>query len=177
MEAEMKAKIDLKKHGGRVKGAGELPQKAAGDMPNTGAPGPTPAPDVISTPRAAHSGYGQNNFGGPSSLTPLDDSNKGVSPLAANIKATSERGSDAVLDAVIRKGVGAGSIDPLTGDVVTMAEGVAGTQIRKTGAGNVPLAFGQQSAAARQPTYPGPKQSVPKNLSESDVAPKFSTPD
>src|SRR5690348_3699432 len=92
METAMKAKIDMKKHGGRVKGAGELPEKAAGAGPAP--PNKTPAPDVISAPRASHSGYGQNSYPGPSSLTPLDDSNKGVSPLAANLKEAGERGSD-----------------------------------------------------------------------------------
>src|SRR5580704_8743732 len=99
----MTAKIDLKKHGGRVKGAGDLPATAAGNAPATGMPRPV-APDVISAPRASHSGYGQNNYAGPSSLTPMDDSNRGVSPLAANMKAASEAGSDPVLYRVITQG-------------------------------------------------------------------------
>jgi hypothetical protein len=95
----MKAKIDMKKHGGKVKGAGDAP----GDAPATGMP-KSVAPDVISAPRAAHSGYGQNSYAGPASLTPMDDSNKGVSPLAANMKAASERGSDSVLDGIVKDG-------------------------------------------------------------------------
>jgi hypothetical protein len=99
----MTAKIDLKKHGGKVKGAGDVPATAAGNAPATGMPRPA-SPDVISTPKAAHSGYGQNNYAGPASLTPKDDSNKGVSPLAANMKAAGERGSDSVLDTIAKDG-------------------------------------------------------------------------
>lgn len=100
----MTAKIDMKKfHGGKVKGAGDLPATAAGNAPATGMPRP-PSPDVISTPKAAHSGFGQNNYAGPSSLTPMDDSNKGVSPLAANMKAAGERGNDSVLDGIVKDG-------------------------------------------------------------------------
>jgi hypothetical protein len=82
---------------------GELPATAAGNAPATGMPRPV-APDVISAPRAAHSGYGQNGYAGSSSLTPNDDSNKGVSPLAANMKAAGERGSDSALDGIVKDG-------------------------------------------------------------------------
>ena len=68
----MAAKIDLKKHGGRVKGAGDLPEPAAGYAAQTGMP-KNAAPDVISAPRASKSGYGQNGFARASSLTPMDD--------------------------------------------------------------------------------------------------------
>ena len=159
----MAAKIDLKKSGGRVKGAGDLPAKASGDMPNTGAPGKSPAPDVITAPRAAKSGYGQNNYAGPSSLTPLDDSNKGVSLLAANMKEAGEVGSDPVLDAIVKAGTAAMNVTP-TGDAVTAAEGVVGSQLRKIGKGNVPDAFGMASNRSRQPTYPGPKETIPATL-------------
>jgi hypothetical protein len=146
----MKAKIDMKKHGGRVKGAGDLPATAAGDAAATGMPKAV-APDVISAPRASHSAYGQNNYAGPSSLTPMDDSNKGVSLLAANMKAAGERGSDPVLDAIVKAGTAAMDVT-LTGDAVTAAEGVAGTQIRKIAGKNVSDAFGMESARSRQPT-------------------------
>lgn len=167
----MVAKIDFRKNGGKVKGADEFPRTAEGNAPNTGMPR-SPAPDVISTPRASKSGYGMNSWAGPSSLTPMDDSNKGVSPMAANLKTSGERGSDAVLDAVIREGVGAGSIDPMTGDVVTMAEGVAGSQIRKIGAKNVPDSFGMESARSRQATYPGVKEKIPATTGATDEQPR-----
>ena len=165
----MAAKIDLKKHGGRVKGAGDVPDTADGNAPNTGMPKAV-APDVISAPRAAKSGYGQNGWAKASSLTPNDNSNDGVSPLAANMKAAGERGSDPVLDAIIQKGSAAMSIDP-TGDAVTAAEGVTGSQIRKIAATNVPDAYGMASARSRQPTYPGPAQSVPDKLVEDNGEP------
>jgi hypothetical protein len=149
----MKAKIDMKKHGGKVKGAGDAP----GDAAATGMP-KSVAPDVISAPRAAHSGFGQNAYTGPSSLTPMDDSNKGVSPLAANIKAAGERGSDVVLDRVITQG---------TARVDTAISG----QLRDISSNNVPDAFGMGSARSRQPTYPGPKGSMPATTAKSDAQP------
>jgi hypothetical protein len=109
------------------------------------------APDVISAPRASKSGYGQNGFARASSLTPNDDSNNGVSPLAANMKQAGERGSDPVLDAIVAKGSAAMDVT-LTGDAVTAADGVTGSQIRKIAEGNVPDAFGMASARSRQPT-------------------------
>lgn len=113
--------------GGKVQGATDLPATANGNAPNTGSPGRTPAPDNISTPRAAKSGYGQNGWSGASSLTPLDDANKGRSALGLNMSQTSEGQSDPVLDAIITKGTAAMSNDPV-GDAVTAAEGVAGSQ-------------------------------------------------
>jgi len=145
-----RAKIDLKKHGGNVKGAGELPATADGNAAATGMP-KNVAPDVISAPRASKSGYGQNGWAGASSLTPNDDSNKGVSPLAANIKQAGERGSDPVLDAIIQKGSAAMDV-ALTGDAVVAADGVTGSQIRKLSETNVPDHPGFASARSRQPT-------------------------
>lgn len=146
-----------------------LPKTAAGNSANTGMPKAV-APDVISEPRASKSGYGQNSYSGPSSLTPMDDSNRGVSPLAANMKAASEKGSDPVLDAIISKGSAAMSIDP-TGDAVTATEGVLGSQLRKIADGNVPDSFGMSSARKRQPSYPGPDSSVPGSLTDDNAQP------
>lgn len=100
-------------------------------------PAKIPAPDVISTVRAeqnAGNHYGLNGYTGASSINP---SEKVISPLAQSLKSASEKGSDPVLDAVASRGVGAGGIDPMTGDIVTMAEGFAGTQVRRIGSGNV----------------------------------------
>jgi hypothetical protein len=149
----MKAKIDMKKHGGKVKGAGDAP----GDAAATGMP-KSAAPDVISAPRASKSGYGQNGFARASALTPFDDSNNGVSPLAANMKEAGERGSDAVLDRVITQGT------------ARVDDSISG-QLRDIAPNNVPDAFGMGSARSRQPTYPGPKGSMPATTAKSDAQP------
>lgn len=114
-------------------------------QPRSGTTNKTPAPvkrvaapDFISqvkNPQNVGSGYGANGYAGPSSINP---GQMVRSPLAENMKSSSEQGGDPVLDAVIARGVGAGGIDPMTGDVVTMAEGVAGSQVRKIAAKNVP---------------------------------------
>jgi hypothetical protein len=82
---------------------------AKGDAPNTGSPGPTPAPrakapaapDSVSKLRAPSTGngYGQNGFAGRSSINPGEQE---LSPLAANLKATVD--DDGALDAVIARG-------------------------------------------------------------------------
>jgi hypothetical protein len=148
----MKAKIDMKKHGGKVKGAGDAP----GDAAATGMP-KSVAPDVISAPRAAHSGYGQNAYAGPSSLTPMDDSNKGVSPLAANIKAAGERGSDAVLDSIVANG--------------TRLDSSISSQLRDIAPNNVPDHPSMASARSRQATYPGARGALPATTAKSDAQP------
>jgi hypothetical protein len=159
----MKAKIDMKKHhGGKVKGAGDAP----GDAAATGMP-KSVAPDVISAPRAAKSGYGMNSYAGPSSLTPMDDSNKGVSLLAANMKEAGERGSDPVLDAIVKAGTAAMDVT-LTGDAVMAADGAAGTQIRKIAAGNVPDAHGMKS---RQAGDGSPGGTIPSKIGASSAQP------
>ena len=149
----MVAKIDQKKHGGRVKGAGDVPAKASGAGPTQ--PNKTPSPDVISAPRASHSGYGQNSFAGPSSLTPNQDSNIGVSAMAASLKSASEKGSDAVLDEVVRRGSAAAGISGrLAGDEPgPYYEGVGESQLRPVSSRQeVPDAHGMSSARARQPS-------------------------
>ncbi len=109
--------------------AGDVTRAAKNNAPMV--PNKTPSPDVISAPRAAHSGYGQNSYAGPSSLTPNQDSNMGVSPMAASIKSASERGSDAVLDEVVRRGVrAAGTSGRLSGEPGGVYEGVGESQLR-----------------------------------------------
>lgn len=88
--------------GGKIKGAGDFPAVAAGNAPDTGSPGFTPAPtrpaapDVISAPRhGTPAGYGMNSDAGAVSLVP---GQQRLSPLAANMKATRD---DPALDAVI----------------------------------------------------------------------------
>jgi len=166
----MVAKIDMKKTGGRVKGAGDVPAKASGAGPTQ--PNRTPAPDNISAPRAAKNGYGQNSYAGPASLTPNQDANIGRSALGLNMSQTSEGESDPVLSAIIAKGTGAGGVDPLTGDATTMAEGVAGTQVRKIGAKNVPDHPAMASARARQPSNDwGVSEKIPGALTDDQAQP------
>lgn len=147
--------------------------------PKSGATNKTPAPTRV---RASdlegvfggggqHDGqYGQNRYGGASSVAP---GQRVESPMAQDLRTTAAQGADGgnVLDAIAQKGVGAAGIDPLTGDAVTMAEGVAGSQIRKIGAKNVPDAFGMESARSRQPSYPGPKTNIPGGLSDDNAQP------
>lgn len=143
--------------------AGKLPETAAGNAPNTGMP-KNVAPDVISAPRAAKSGYGENSYAGPSSLTPNDDSNKGVSPLAANLKQSS---GDDVLDTIAKFGTAAmRAAEP--GDDVETVKGMPATQLRKLAPNNVPDHPAMASARSRQPSsYPGPNASVPASLDTS----------
>jgi hypothetical protein len=92
----------------------------------------------------------------------MDDSNKGVSPLAANMKATSERGSDNVLDSIVKFG-SAAMREALPGDDVEDVKGTPATQIRKIAAGNVPVHPSMRGAA------PGPK--IPGAPSWNEGAP------
>jgi hypothetical protein len=87
----------------RVKPAHDI---AKGNAPDTGSPGPTPAPtrpaapDVISRPRAATpAGYGMNSDAGPVSVAP---GTTRQSPLADNLRASVD--DDGVLDRVQREG-------------------------------------------------------------------------
>jgi len=131
-----------------------------------------PAPDFISqvkNPQNVGTGYGANGYAGPSSVNP---GQMVRSPLAENMKSSSEQGSDPVLDAVIAEGVGAGGVDPLTGDATTMAEGVAGTQVRKIGAGAPPDHPAFVSARARQPSNDwGVSEKIPGALTDDQAQP------
>jgi hypothetical protein len=142
--------VQAKHHGGKVKGA------APGDAPNTGAPGPTPAPtrpaapDVISRPRqATPAGYGMNSDAGPVSLAP------GVtrqSPLADNLRASVD--DDGVLDHVQQFGT-ARRDDSITG------------QLRKIADGNVPTSYGMKDAN----TGGAPRGTIPSTLGATNAQP------
>jgi hypothetical protein len=149
----MVAKIDMKKTGGRVKGAGDVPAKAKGAGPTQ--PNRTQSPDVISAPRAAHSSYGMGQYAGPSSLTPLDDANKGRSQLGINMSQTSEGESDPILNEIIKRGTAAAGISGrLSGEPGGVYEGVGESQLRpvstKQAVPTHPAMVG--SNAQRQPT-------------------------
>jgi hypothetical protein len=143
----------------RVKPAHDI---AKGNAPDTGSPGPTPAPtrpaapDVISAPRrATAAGYGMNSDSGPVSLSP---GMTRQSPLADNLRASVD--DDGVLDRVQRQGTA--RVD----DSIT-------SQLRSIGDKNVPDHPAMASARSRQPTYPGPKSAtLPATTGKSDAQPR-----
>jgi hypothetical protein len=107
--------------------------------------------------------YGANAYGGPSSLAP---GHKERASLTVN-----NDDSDAVLDAIKQHGTAAMRA-PLPGDDVESVRGTPATQVRDVSAANKtpihPAMVG--SNAARQPSYPGPKSSIPGALTD-DQAP------
>lgn len=90
--------------------AKEVQINAKANAPDTGSPGPTPAPTKRAIPTAPDQvsmirkpsavGYGMNGDVSPSSITP---GQQRLSPLAQNLKASSDDG-EGVLDTVIAKG-------------------------------------------------------------------------
>ena len=143
--------IAHKKHGGKVKGA------APGDAPNTGAPGPTPAPvrpvapDVISHPRAPiGAGYGQS--GGSENPSSINPGTKLESAMAANLRASVD--DDGLLDRIQRLGSGRGVIADVD---------LQSPQTRDVSKDPYPLAHGMKGASA------GPK--VPDKLGASVAVP------
>lgn len=115
---------------------------AKGNGPNTGAPGPTPAPtrpaapDVISAPRhATAAGYGMNSDAGPVSLAPGQQRR---SPLAENLKASVD--DDGCLDRVIREGT-ARVDNSITGQLRSIADKnvPAHPHMRPANAGGAPM--------------------------------------
>lgn len=135
----------------------------------TNAPGNAPGAGPVKTPAPTQrppgsekdftfgrQSYGANAYGGPSSLTP---GHKERASLTVN-----NDGDDPVMEAIKQHGVGAGGIDPMTGDTVTMAEGVAGTQVRKIAAKNVPGHPHMKDAN----TGGAPRGAVPANTGASN---------
>jgi hypothetical protein len=132
----------------------QVKTSAKGNAPNTGAPGPTPAPDEVSQVRSpTRAGYGMNGYAGPSSLNP---SKAQMSPLAANLKASID--DDGALDRVIRDGT-------------ARVDSEITSQLRDIADKNVPDAHSMTSARSRQPTYPGPKESVPLKIGATNAPP------
>jgi hypothetical protein len=101
-------------------------QPAKGNAPNTGSPGPTPAPKARVVPQApdqitfvrkpSPAGYGQNGPQ-PSSINPGQQM---LSPMAANLKASSDDG-EGVLDTVIARGT-ARQDESVTGQLRKIAD-------------------------------------------------------
>ena len=130
---------------------------AKGNSANTGAPGPTPgptkkviptAPDAVSFVRKpTPAGYGQNGPANPSSINPGQTL---MSPLAANLKASSDDG-EGCLDTVIARGTARRD------DVVTC-------QLRQIADKACPPAFGMKDPNANNPK-------VPATLGASNGAP------
>jgi hypothetical protein len=119
-----------KAHGGRVKGFGP----ADGNGPNTGAPGPTPAPtkkvapDVISAPRnATPEGYGMSPGHNPSSIAPGEQL---LSPMAEVLKEASDDGE--------------GALDRVIGEGTARRDNAISDQLRDIAPGNVPDAHGMK---------------------------------
>jgi hypothetical protein len=114
-------------------------EAAKGNAPNTGAPGPTPAPtrpappDMVTNPRAPHgTGYGTNQDAGPASIEP---GTTRASALAANMRASVD--DDGCLDRIQKNG--------------TRMDDSINTQLRKVAADPYPTTFGCEGAK------PGPK--------------------
>jgi len=124
----------------KVKPAHDVEASAKGNAPATGMPkqpAPRPvAPDQISSIRKpSPQGYGMNGGAvNPSSIPPGANV---MSPMAANLKASSEDG-EGVLDTIIAHG--------------TKLDTEITSQLRKIAPNNVPDAFGMESARSRQPT-------------------------
>jgi hypothetical protein len=152
----------------QVDGSKNKPVKttATGNAADTGTPVSLPpikpakvaAPDVVSQTRNeqnAGSHYGLNGYRGPSSLNPGEAVK---SPLADNMS-----GDDTVLAAVQKFG-SAAMRAPEVGDDVEDVKGTPATQIRKIADSNVPDHSAFASARTRQPSYPGPRETIPSTL-------------
>jgi hypothetical protein len=144
--------VQAKHHkGGKIKGAGE--------GPNTGAPGPTPAPtrpalhDLISAPRGpgAIAGYGQS--GGANNPSSIPPGTRVVSPLAANLESSID--DDGVQTAVIANGTARNSAR-VTNQLRDIASRNVPDHPRMSGpskGGTVPATIGTTSApVVRKPT-------------------------
>ena len=115
--------------------------KAKGNGPATGMQ-KTPAPDAISAPRSG-SGQGHGSNGPVGNNPSVEPGKRVLSPLAQNLESSVD--DDGCLNRIIREGT-ARQDDSITSQLRTIADG------------NVPDAFGMESARKRQPTYPGPKK-------------------
>ncbi len=125
---------------------------APGDAPNTGAPGPTPAPVKYVNPPLAERdftpGYGTNHAPGSSSLTPGE---KATSALADNLKAKAAEGDAGdLLQTIIERGTSRGSAAQVE---------LQSPQTREVDKSPYPATFGMKGASA------GPK--VPSKLGQS----------
>ncbi|HVA17446.1 MAG TPA: hypothetical protein VMV59_07000 [Candidatus Dormibacteraeota bacterium] len=137
---------------------------ARGDAPNTGAPGPTPAPvkrvvpaapDAVSSIRhpTLAADYGQNGYVGRTSTNPGE---RVASDLAENMRATA---GDDVLDNIIARGTARADAEfelqsPQTRTVdaspITPAFGMRSRTAGQEG-GKVPASLGATSTAPKDP--------------------------
>jgi hypothetical protein len=136
----------------------QVKEAAKGNASATGMPR-SEAPDEISRVRSpSGSGHGMNGDPNGSSVAP---GKRVVSPLGLNLEQSSD--DDGVLNAIMQKGSAAMSTTP-TGDGVTAADGVVGSQLRDISAKNVPDHSAMASNRTRQPSYLGPRETIPSTL-------------
>lgn len=133
-------------------------QAAKGNGPATGMQ-KTPAPDQISNPRAPGvAAYGES--GGPNNPSSVPAGHRVISALGANLESSVS--DDGVRDRIIREGT-ARQDDSVTG------------QLRDIAAKAPPDSFGMASARSRQPSYPGPKETIPARIG-AKAAPALPNP-
>lgn len=133
-------------------GAGNPPGKknvkttATGNAADTGTPVSIPPksrpPEYDKDFTWGRSGYGANAYGGASSDTP-------GKRTRADMSVNNDDG-DPVLNTIRQHGTAAMTADP-TGDRVDVG-GMPAPQVEEIGKGNVPDAFGMESARKRQPS-------------------------
>lgn len=155
-------------------GAGNPPGKkkvtttATGNAADTGTPVSIPPtkrpPEYDKDFTWGRQGYGANAYGGASSDTPGKRTRADMS--------VNNDDSDPVL-AALRLHGSAAMRSPEVGDDVEDVRGTPATQIRDVSSANKtpihPAMTGNN--AARQPSYPGPKEAIPGGLSDDQAAP------
>lgn len=153
---------------GNPPGKKNVTTTATGNAADTGTPvsiAPTKRPpDYEKDFSWGRQGYGSNAYGGASSDTP-------GKRTRADMTVNNDD-SDPVLSALRLHGSAAMRV-PLPGDDVESVKGTPATQIRDVSAANKtpihPAMVG--SNAARQPSYPGPKATIPGALTDDETQP------
>lgn len=150
---------------------------ATGNSKDTGTPKSLPPTKRIAftdqvgaaAGKGGDGGYGENRYGGPSSVNPGQTVE---SRLATDLRTTSAAGADGgdVLETIQKFG-SAAMRNPLPGDSVEDVKGTPASQTRDISDKNVPDAFGMASARPRQPSYPGPAATVPATLADDNAQP------
>ena len=153
---------------GDAPGKRNVKTTATGNAADTGTPVSIPPtkqpPDYAKDFTWGRTGYGANAFGGASSDTPGKRTRGNMS--------VNNDDTDPVLSALRLHG-SAAMRSPEVGDDVEDVRGTPATQIRDVSAANKtpihPAMVG--SNAARQPTYPGPKATIPGALTDDEAQP------